>query len=169
MAKYFNIEPRNIYGIDYEDNYVAETRKIFNAEKIDLERDRLPYEDESFDLITCNQVLEHLKNYRKAIEEMIRVSKKGGYIVFGIPNLAHLINRIYLLLGVQPLCIHLNGPHVRGYTHSSFVQLLNSIERLKLVDYTGSTMYPLPLVAAKCLSKHFVALSGYTCYLLQKI
>ena len=169
MAKYFNIEPRNIYGIDCENKYIVETREIFNAEKIDLERDLLPYEDESFDLITCNQVLEHLKNYRKAIDEVIRVSKKGGYIAFGIPNLAHLMNRIYLLLGTQPLCILLNGPHVRGYTHSSFFEILNSIDRLKLVDYTGSIMYPLPLVVGKFLAKHFVGLSGYTCYLLQKI
>jgi ubiquinone/menaquinone biosynthesis C-methylase UbiE len=169
MANYFNIRPDNIYGIDYEDKYIVETSKFFNARKIDLETGLLPYEDETFDLVTCNQVLEHLKNYGKVIDEVIRVSKKGGYIVFGIPNLAHLINRIYLLLGFQPLCIVLNGPHVRGYTHSSFIKLLNSINRLKLVDCTGSLMYPLPLVVAKCLTKYFVGLSGYTCYLLQKI
>lgn len=169
MAKYFNIEPHDIYGIDYAEKYIVETREIFNAQRIDLETDLLPYDDESFDLITCNQVLEHLKNYRKAIDEVIKVCKKGGYIIFGIPNLAHLINRIYLLLGVQPLCMLLKGPHVRGYTHTSFIKMLNSIERLKLVDYTGSIMYPLPLVVAKCLTKHFVGLSGYTCYLLQKI
>ena len=172
VANYFSIRPNNIYGIDYEDKYIIETGKLFNAKKIDLESGLLPYQDETFDLVTCNQVLEHLKNYSKVIDEVIRVSKKGAYIVFGIPNLAHLINRMYLLLGVQPLCILLNGPHVRAYTHSSFIKLLkllNSTRRIKLVDYTGSLMYPLPLVVAKCLTKHFVGLSGYTCYLLKKL
>jgi ubiquinone/menaquinone biosynthesis C-methylase UbiE len=169
MAQYFNIDPPNVYGVDYSDKYVAETAKIFNAEKIDLEVDQLPYDDEKFDLITCNQVLEHLKNYREVINDVIRVSRKGGYIVLGIPNLAHLINRIYLMLGVQPLCIHLNGPHVRGYTHRAFIDLLNSIKELELIDYTGSLMYPLPSTFSKYLAKYFVGLSGYTCYLLQKI
>ena len=168
MAKYFNIENHNIFGVHYNDKYIAETRKVFNAERIDLETDALPYNDGMFDLVICNQVLEHLKNYMKVIDEVIRVTRKGGYIVFGIPNLAHLINRIYLLLGVQPLCILLSGPHVRGYTHSAFIKLLNSVERVKMVDYTGTIMYPLPLILAKFLAKHFVGLSGYTCYLLQK-
>ena len=107
MAKHFNIESHNVYGVDYNEKCVAETNKLFNAEKIDLEVDVLPYEDERFDLITCNQVLEHLKNYREVINEVIRVARRGGYIVFGIPNLAHLINRIYLILGIQPMCIQL--------------------------------------------------------------
>ena len=65
---------------------------MFNAENIHSERDVLPYKDEMFDLVICNQVLEHLKNYRKVIDDIIRVTRKGGYMIFGIPNLAHLIN-----------------------------------------------------------------------------
>lgn len=170
IANYFNIDMQNTYGVDYDDQCIIDSRKTFNIEKIDLETDKLPYKESMFDLVICNQVLEHLKNYRKVIDDVIRVTRKEGYIVFGIPNLAHLINRIYLLFGIQPMCIYLDGPHVRGYTHKSFINLLNSLQKVRLIDYTGSTtMYPLPFVMAKFLANYFIGLSGYVCYLLQKI
>ena len=169
MANHFNIDIRNAYGVDYDDQNVIACQKRFNAKKIDLETDDLPHEDDTFDLVICNQVIEHLKNYRKVIDDLIRVTKKGGYIAVGIPNLAHLINRIYLLFGIQPMCIHLDGPHVRSFTHKSFVKMLASLLEVKLIDYKGSLMYPLPLIIAKFLAKHFVGLSGYTCYLLRKV
>ncbi len=169
MANHFNIDMHNTYGVDYDDQRVIDCGKIFNAEKIDLETDDLPYENNTFDLVICNQVLEHLKNYRKVIDDLIRVTKRGGYIAVGIPNLAHLINRIYLLFGIQPMCIHLDSNHVRSFTHKGFVKMLTSLQGVKLIDCKGALMYPLPLIIAKFLAKHFVGLSGYTCYLLRKV
>ena len=169
VANRFNIDMRNTYGVEYEEQRVIDCRKTFNAEKIDLETDDLPYGDNTFDLVICNQVLEHLKNYKKVIADLIRVTKKGGYIAVGIPNLAHLINRIYLLFGIQPMCIHLDSSHVRSFTHKSFVKMLASLQAVKLIDCKGASMYPLPLIIAKFLAKHFVGLSGYTCYLLRKV
>jgi len=124
IAAYFNIQPFNIHGLDNDNKRLIESHKRFIASKVDLEKGALPYKNEMFDLVICNQVLEHLKNFKEIINEIIRVTVKEGYIVIGIPNLAHLINRIYLLFGIQPMCIHLNSHHVRGYTHSSFLNLL---------------------------------------------
>lgn len=169
IANYFNVALNKIYGLDYNEDLILTCKRIFNANKIDLESEDIPYETETFDLVICNQVLEHLKNYRKVIHGLIRVAKKGGYIVIGIPNLAHLINRIYLLFGIQPMCIHLNGAHVSAFTHKEFVKMLTSLERIKLIDCTGSTMYPLPFFITKVIVDYFVGLSGYVCYLLQKI
>ena len=168
IASHFNIDIRNAYGVDYDEQNVIACKKRFNAKKIDLETDDLPHEDNTFDIVICNQVLEHLKNYRKVIDDLIRVTKKGGYIAVGIPNLAHLINRIYLLFGIQPMCIHLDGPHVRSFTHKGFIKMLAPLQGIKLIDYKGALMFPLPLIATKFLAKHFVGLSGYTCYLLRK-
>jgi len=142
---------------------------VFNASKIDLETDDIPYENNTFDLVICNQVLEHLKNYRKVIDDIIRVTKRRGYIVIGIPNLAHLINRIYLLFGIQPMCLHLDGSHVRAFTHGSFVKMLASFQTVKLIDCKGSAMYPLPFFIAKYIDDYFVGLTGYVCYLLRKL
>ena len=44
----------------------------------------LPFEDNSFDLIFCNHVLEHIPNDKKAMQELFRVLKKGGFGIFQI-------------------------------------------------------------------------------------
>jgi|TARA_B110000305_G_C19365772_1_gene601830 predicted SAM-dependent methyltransferase len=46
----------------------------------------LPFEDNSFDFIFCNHVLEHIHNDTKAMQELYRVLKKGGMGVFQIPQ-----------------------------------------------------------------------------------
>lgn len=59
--------------------------------------ERLPFVDESLDLIVCLWVLEHLKDPAKTLREVRRVLKPGGHFVFLTPNLRHpmmVMNRI---------------------------------------------------------------------------
>ncbi|MCV6629588.1 MAG: methyltransferase domain-containing protein [Flavobacteriaceae bacterium] len=46
----------------------------------------LPFEDESFDVILCNHVLEHIPDDNKAMRELYRVLKTGGWGIFQIPQ-----------------------------------------------------------------------------------
>ena len=46
----------------------------------------LPFEDNSFDIIFCNHVLEHIPDDTKAMQELYRVMKKGGMGIFQIPQ-----------------------------------------------------------------------------------
>lgn len=46
--------------------------------------ERLPYKENSFDLVLCIEVLEHLRNPAKAFLELRRVTKK--YFVASVPN-----------------------------------------------------------------------------------
>jgi SAM-dependent methyltransferase len=46
----------------------------------------LPFEDNNFDIILCNHVLEHIPNDKKAMQELFRVLKPGGWGVFQIPQ-----------------------------------------------------------------------------------
>jgi SAM-dependent methyltransferase len=46
----------------------------------------LPFPDESFDVIFCNHVLEHIPNDQQAMMELYRVMKKGGWGIFQIPQ-----------------------------------------------------------------------------------
>ena len=45
---------------------------------------KLPYADNSFDLVICTEVLEHLRHPEKALEEIRRVTKK--YVILSVPN-----------------------------------------------------------------------------------
>lgn len=45
----------------------------------------LPFQDDQYDLILCNHVLEHIPNDRKAMSELYRVLKKGGTLIAQVP------------------------------------------------------------------------------------
>lgn len=59
-----------------------------NSPLADVKADicNLPFENDSFDVILCNHVLEHIPDDKKAMEELYRVMKKGGWGVFQIPQ-----------------------------------------------------------------------------------
>lgn len=46
----------------------------------------LPFEDNSFDVVFCNHVLEHIPDDTKAMQELYRVLKPGGMGIFQIPQ-----------------------------------------------------------------------------------
>lgn len=46
----------------------------------------LPFDDNSYDIIFCNHVLEHIPDDTKAMKELFRVLKPGGMGVFQIPQ-----------------------------------------------------------------------------------
>ena len=46
----------------------------------------LPFQDDFFDVILCNHVLEHIPNDTKAMQELYRVLKPGGWGIFQIPQ-----------------------------------------------------------------------------------
>ncbi len=46
----------------------------------------LPFGENEFDVILCNHVLEHIPNDTKAMQELFRILKPGGFGVFQIPQ-----------------------------------------------------------------------------------
>lgn len=46
----------------------------------------LPFKTNSFDVIFCNHVLEHIPDDKKAMEELFRILKPGGWGIFQIPQ-----------------------------------------------------------------------------------
>lgn len=76
------------------DNDVELYKEAFNLDctKIDLTK-KLPFDANIFDLIVHNHVLEHLTgNHIDQLNEMIRIVKPNGYVVFTIPFLSHIKN-----------------------------------------------------------------------------
>jgi len=45
----------------------------------------LPFENEAYDLIFCNHVLEHIPDDQKAMKELYRILKKGGTLIAQVP------------------------------------------------------------------------------------
>lgn len=54
---------------------------------VDVKADilNLPFPDESYDVVFCNHVLEHIEEDAKAMQELYRVMKTGGWGIFQVP------------------------------------------------------------------------------------
>ena len=91
---------------------------------IDAERERLPLQDDSVDLIIADQFLEHVKEVFWVLHESSRVLRVGGSFIIGVPNLAAAHNRVLLLTGHQPTQLRNWSAHVRGYTRGDLVELV---------------------------------------------
>ena len=120
---------------------------------IDIESTRFPYEDQSFDVVVANQVLEHTKELFWIFSEVARILKPGGVFIVGVPNLASLHNRTALLFGLQPPAIKTLGPHVRGFTKKAMQEFAETNGYFVLKDYKGSNFYPFPPALSKKLSR----------------
>jgi len=162
------IPPGRVKGIEPQEGYAAEARKKFEVYKADIEKEPLPLPDEAFDLVVCNQVLEHLKNIYRPLSEMDRIVRTGGLLLIGVPNLSGLYNRLLLLFGRQPLSIAIDGPHIRGFAHSAFLAFLKQNPNFELVAMESSNLYPLPYPLLELLGGSFPGLSSFTFYLLKK-
>jgi SAM-dependent methyltransferase len=46
----------------------------------------IPLDDQSYDIVICNHVLEHVEDDIKAMKELYRILKKGGMGIFQIPQ-----------------------------------------------------------------------------------
>lgn len=57
--------------------------------------EKLPFKDKKFDFVYCWQVLEHVQNLNKSISEMVRVTKKNGYLFLGFPDYRQIIEPHY--------------------------------------------------------------------------
>lgn len=72
---------RKLNNLDY-------TTTDLNSPLADVKADicNLPFEDNSYDVILCNHVLEHIPDDTKAMHELYRVMKPDGWGIFQIPQ-----------------------------------------------------------------------------------
>lgn len=96
----------------------------------DLER-QLPIEPDSFDVVLCLDVLEHLSNPRKCLLEARRVLRAGGVVIVNVPNHFTLGGRLRILMGSGvdsrrffPDHPDWGNPHLRFFRRASIGSLL---------------------------------------------
>ena len=69
-------------------DHITYTTTDLNSPLADVKADicHLPFDEDTFDVILCNHVLEHIPDDAKAMQELYRVMKPGGWGIFQIPQ-----------------------------------------------------------------------------------
>ena len=70
-------------AIHKEDYITADIESPLAKVKLDVHE--MPFENNQFDVVFCNHVLEHVADDRKAMSEIHRVLKPGGFAILQIP------------------------------------------------------------------------------------
>ena len=91
-----------VRSIDVEPRF--ESCELVNA------NEPLPFDTDSFDLIWCSEVIEHLVEPKESLQEMLRVCKPGGRIILTTPNSYMWLFRMLKLVGLPPFLQALRIP-----------------------------------------------------------
>ena len=113
----------------------------------------LPFDDNLYDLILCNHVLEHIPDDTKAMQELYRVLKPGGMGIFQIPqdlNRATTFSDDAIVDQKERAKIFGQYDHVRIYGRDYF-QKLRSIG-FTVIEENYTTKISPELVKKYCLA-----------------
>ena len=80
---------RTKFAVGLDCDVVALSRNRIFSHRLAGDVESLPFGNDSFDLITANMVVEHLRNPIGFVREIVRVLKPGGAFVVHTPNLFH--------------------------------------------------------------------------------
>jgi len=83
--KLHKFNPRmRVHGVDLSDDMIGKARAKVTDNSIEFkvgDVEHLPYEADTFDVITCSHSFHHYPNQKKALSEMHRVLKDGGRVM----------------------------------------------------------------------------------------
>jgi 2-polyprenyl-3-methyl-5-hydroxy-6-metoxy-1,4-benzoquinol methylase len=174
----------NVYGVELlEEQAVKAERNGIIVKRSNL-NEPLCFQDNFFDLIHSNQVIEHLVNTDCFLSESYRLLKKGGVLIVSTENLASWINVFSLIFSYQPFSITnistkklgIGNPfalnknkthivnswlHLKVMAYSALIELI-TLHGFKVEKVLGAGYFPLPSAFAKidCRHSHFITVKA---------
>ncbi len=157
-----------LVGIDFSDYQVGRaSRRPYEFRQCNVE-EGIPYDDASFDIVFCGELIEHLYDPDSFLEVCHRVLKPGGHLIVTTPNLHAWYNRLLFIVGIQPVFYETStrstsvgaGPlrrlkkgttpvgHVRIFNQRALLDLLRS-QGFSPVATRGATFLAVPRPAQR--------------------
>jgi len=124
------------------------------------------------DLVSANQIIEHLVNVDRFASEIYRVLKPNGYLILSTENLSSWHNIFALILGWQAFSQHISQiknignpfrlsnwedipayyTHVKIFTPKGLKDLFKT-HNFQIIDFFGASYYPFPPPLSSILGK----------------
>jgi ubiquinone/menaquinone biosynthesis C-methylase UbiE len=149
-----NIGVEKVVGVDFSPGVLKTAQEIAKNEglehKISLVKANLEnltfFPDNTFDIVFCYGVIEHLDNPNNVFKEFSRVVKKNGYIIEGVPRKWSLSYITFMLFGQNPRDwgtqksskpfsdINDKAKYYRYYTFRNIKHMINNMKNLKIIE-----------------------------------
>ena len=160
------INTTKVYGVEIVKERIAMAQKKgIRVEKFDL-NNRFHFENNFFDVIHANQVIEHLYNSDSFISEIFRILKPDGYAIISTENASSWCNIFTSIMGWQifsltnfsskkqgignPFSLHRNADvyldswnHIRIYNIRGLKEYFEAFG-FKVETIRGAGYFPLP-------------------------
>lgn len=100
---------------------------------------KLPFKNNSFNLVICSEVMEHIKKEQTALRELVRVLKPGGKLVITVPR-----------RWPEKICWHLSpqysstpGGHIRIYHCTRLEKKINALGMISMGKHHAHALHTL--------------------------
>jgi SAM-dependent methyltransferase len=128
ILKHVVREGATVYGIDISPFVTQQAFLSFNHSEnrprmMTADIRKLPYKDNTFDLIYSMGTVEHFPETEKAIQELYRVLKQEGTAIIGVPNKHDVFLRPLLVFVMQKLRLYSFG-YEKSYSKKELRRML---------------------------------------------
>lgn len=107
--------------------------------RIDLESTPIPVPDETFDVVLCNEVIEHMEiDPMFMMAEINRILKPGGLLITTTPNIVSSWAVTKILHGIEPYFYMQYRPTRNYYRHNYEYSIHSLVAVLKGAGFDGS-------------------------------
>lgn len=130
--------------IDVQALSLAHARLGIATVSLDLNRERLPFDDDSFDVVAAGELLEHLIDPAFVVNEAYRLLAAGGMFIGSVPNSFHWRARLVFLRGRSIE----DATHLHVFSLAKLRNLLHGFEKTEVLPIGGIGGGLLPIMPA---------------------
>jgi len=110
----------------------------YTIDRFNLENGRLPYQDESFEMVLASHIIEHIPNPVDILREMGRILKHGGILLVVAPTKLPVVAQLDSLY--HRISNRKTGETQQAFTHRRLEKLIMNtlkLEKRALIDKRG--------------------------------
>lgn len=133
----------NVTSLEYDKFCCDFARKSLNLEFVNGSITELPFQNNEFDLVCAFDVVEHVEEDQKAVNELHRVCKRGGVIFTTVPAFRFLWSEHDEV-----------NQHVRRYTMKNYIALFSS-QKSKVCFKSYFNFFLFPFIAVLRITSSF--------------